>query len=214
MNAPDAALNLVLSSYTQPLAAKMEASFGVPCAPLHNAFAVEDIDRVYEMIAKTFGIDWGGGFDGWYNRAVKLEARAKRELNGLKYALLPGVDMPAALAVYLAGFGMEPLIVNIEDFHNEDLVYAKQLKAMGFDPPVCRMMNIDLDITVVKRLNPDISFGYMPDPIEGFRCAEDMGDFFGITGYERTAGILSRLFTVLETGQSGERMELYGPAPV
>jgi len=214
LEAPDASLNLVLSAAMQPLAARMKAAFGTPYAPLHNAFSVAEADAAYDVIAKTFGFEWGCEFDGWRDMALALEERAKAELPGLKYAMLPGVDMPAALAAYLAGFGMSPMLISIEDFHDEDPCYAKRLKAYGYDPPVCRMMNIDHDVEVVRSLGPDISFGALPDPIEGFRCAEEMGDFYGITGYERTAGILSRIFTVLETGETGERMDMYGAAPV
>jgi hypothetical protein len=122
--------------------------------------------------------------------------------------------MPAALSVYFAGFGMEPLIMHIADFHNEDLGYARQLKAFGFDPPVCRMMHIDRDVEIIRRLNPDISFGYIRDPIDGFRCAEEMDDFLGMTGYERTVALLTRIFNLLETGEMGGRMDIYGPLPV
>jgi nitrogenase molybdenum-iron protein alpha/beta subunit len=213
-DAPDAALNLTLSSYMQPMAAKMEKMHGVPYASLHNAFTVESIDEMYGMISNTFNINWNGVFDAWRNKAAELEQRAKNELKGLKYVILPGVDMPVAVALYLSNFGMEPMLIHIEDFHPEDAGYAKQLKALGYDPPVCRMMNIDHDIEIVQNMNPDICFGHMPDHITGLNCAEEMGDFFGITGYERTAGILSRIFTVLETGKTGERMNYYGPAPV
>jgi nitrogenase molybdenum-iron protein alpha/beta subunit len=214
LNAPSAALNLTLCSYTQPLAAKMEASFGVPYAPLHGAYKVGDIDRVYNEVARMFDIRWGSTFDNWRERAIELEQRAGRELRGLKYAILPGVDMPVALALYLAGFGMEPLVMHIEDFHHEDIGYAKQLKALGYDPPACRMMYIDRDLEIVREANPDISFGDLPDPIEGFRCAEEMDDFFGMVGYERSAALLDRIFTVMETGKTGERIAIYGPAPV
>ena len=214
---PDAVLNLVLSAYTQPLAARMEGAFGVPYAPLHSAFTVPEIDRVYASIAETFGIQWGNEFDGWRNKAIELEGRARKELRGLRFVILPGVDMPAAVTHYLASFGMAPLLLVIEDFHNEDIIYAKSLKALGFDPAVCRMMNIDRDIEIVQSMKPDICIGGIPDRIESnkdFPVAEEMGDFFGVTGYERTVGLLDRLFTVLETGQTGGRMDMYGPAPL
>ena len=220
MNAADAALNLALCSYAQPLAAKMEAAFGIPYAPLHNAYAVGEIDGAYNMIFCAFGAGCGCGdmsalIGGWRDMAVRLEERARRELGGLRYAILPGVEMPGALAVYLAGFGMEPLIMHIEDFHQEDAGYAKRLKALGYDPPACRMMNIDRDIEIVLRLKPDICFGGMPDEVTGWPCAEDMGDFFGVTGYERTAVLLNRILTVLETGENEkERIDMYGPAPL
>jgi hypothetical protein len=63
-------------------------------------------------------------------------------------------------------------------------------------------------------MKPDICFGYRPDEIDDYPIAEDMGDFFGIVGYERTAGLLSRIFTVLETGRNEEsKMDMYSPEP-
>jgi nitrogenase molybdenum-iron protein alpha/beta subunit len=212
-NAPDAAMNLVLSSYTQPLAQKMLDNFDVPYAPLHNAFSVEQIDEVYSDIAISYDIDLSGCFDKWRSKAIELEERAHKDLKGLKYASLTGVDMPVALALYLSRFGMEPLILHIQDFHNEDIGYAKELKSLGIDPPVCRIMYRDRDIEIIRRLEPDISFGYIAKPIDGFRVAEEMNDYFGMTGYERTVSLLSRIFNVLDTGETGERMDVYGSAP-
>ncbi|MCL2136048.1 MAG: nitrogenase component 1 [Coriobacteriia bacterium] len=215
--APSAQLNLVLSAYTQPLAQKMEERFGLPYAPLHQAFSVEKIDLVYEQAAAAFGVtwsaDWASRFDRWRERALQLEERAQSELAGLRFAFLTGVDMPVALALYLASFGMEPLVLHVQDFHNEDIAYSQELKSLGFDPPICRIMHRDHDIEVIRRLQPDISFGYVSEPIEGFRVSEEMGDYFGMTGYERTVSLLTRLFNVLDTGQTGERMDVYGPTP-
>ena len=210
--APDAALNLALSELTQPMAARMQAEFGVPYAPLHNSYSVAQIDKTYADIAGLLEIEpiSGQPTDGWRDMAAALEERAKKELAGVKYAMLAG---NAALSVYLAGFGMEPLIVSIGDFHNEDAGQAKQLKALGYDPPVCRMMNIDYDMEVVRGLGADIIIGGIPDRIKGFRCVDELGDFFGVVGYERTAGMLSRIFNVLETGDIGDRMDMYGLAP-
>jgi len=216
INAPGAGLNLVLSSLTQPLAINMKKNFGAPYANLHNSFSVDETDGVYKDISVTFNIDFENEFDGWRSLAVKLEERAKKELNGLKYVIL-GADMPVALCLYLSRFGMEPLLLNVEDFHPEDLSFAKKIKEYGYDPYVCRMMNYDRDIEIIRRMRPDICFGNLPDPpvvTDGLISAEEMGDFFGIVGYERTAGILSRIFNVLETGKTGERMDMHGPAPL
>ena len=143
-----------------------------------------------------------------------MEERAHRELPGLRYALMTYVDMPVALAKYLSEFGMEPLLLDVQDFHREDALYARVLKERGFDPPVCHIMYRDRDVLLIRDLKPDICFGYISEPVEGLKVAEEMGDFFGITGYERIVGILSRIFTVLETGKTGERLDIYGPVPV
>ena len=155
-----------------------------------------------------------GEFDGWRQKALELEERARKELKGIRYVMMTGVDMPVALAKYLSGFGMEPLLMDVQDFHQEDGGYAKVIKENGFDPPVCHIMHRDHDIQIIADLHPDICFGYISEPVPGLKVAEEMGDFFGITGYERTVGILSRIFTVLETGKMGERLDIYGPVPV
>ncbi len=214
MDAPDAALNLVVSSYTQPLAAKMQERFGIPYSGLHMAFSVEDIDREYARIEELLGISLAGEFDGWRRKAIQLEERAAKELKGLKYAMLTEVDMPVPLALYLAKFGMEPILIHLGDVHKEDIECAAKLKALGIDPPVCRIMNHDYDIELIRSMGPDLCFGYMKHPIPGFKVAENCNDFFGITGYERTVGLLDRIFTVLETGGRGERIDIYGPAPL
>ena len=214
MAAPSAALNVVTTAYTQPLAARMEKRFGIPYVPLHNAFSTAEVDAAYAMIEKTLGISLAGEFDGWRQKALELEERARRELKGIKYVMMTGVDMPVALAKYLSGFGMEPLLMDVQDFHQEDGGYARVIRENGFDPPVCHIMHRDHDIQIIADLHPDICFGYISEPVPGLKVAEEMGDFFGITGYERTVGILSRIFTVLETGKMGERLDIYGPVPV
>jgi nitrogenase molybdenum-iron protein alpha/beta subunit len=208
--APDATVNLCLSSYAQPLLASMEERWGTPYIPLHAAFTVEAIDRCYRRLEEILGIALMPGFGAIREGALALEERARRELGGLRYVMLQRVDLPVMLADYLAGFGMEPLLMHLEDMHPEDPLYAKRLKERGFDPPVCRFMHIDLDITLVTQLGADLLIGYIPDPMEGVKCVEEMGDFTGTVGYERSAAILRRIFTVLETGKIGERF--YGTA--
>ena len=207
-------MNLVTTAYTQPLAAQMQKRFGTPYVPLHNAFSVAEVDAAYAMIERELGISLDGEFDAWRAKAVELEERAARELRGRTFVSMTNVDMPVALARYLTGFGMEPLLLDVQDFHREDGQYAKTIRERGFDPPVCHIMHRDRDILIIRDLHPDICFGYITEPVEGLKVAEEMGDFFGITGYERIVGILSRIFTVLETGKMGERLDIYGPVPV
>ena len=75
-------------------------------------------------------------------------------------------------------------------------------------------MHHDHDIEIIRKMEPDFCLGYLKNPVEGLKVAENMDDFFGITGYERTVGILQRIFNVLETGENGERLDIYGPAPI
>ncbi len=214
MDASDAELNLVVSSYTQPLAARMQQRFGTAYAPLHTAFSVADIDREYARIEELLGVSLQEEFAPWRKKALELEAWAKDALQGVRYAMLTEVDMPVPLTEYLASFGAEPILIHLDDIHPEDIVCARRIKALGVDPPVCRIMHHDHDIEIIRRMEPDFCLGYMKNPVEGLKVAENMDDFFGITGYERTVGILQRIKNVIETGDNGERLDIYGPAPV
>ena len=203
MSASDASLNLVLCSYMQPLAELMKREYGIEYIPLHTAFSIEQTDSAYAKIALHLGIEWDDEFTESRNEAVKLEEAAKKRLNELSYVFLRRVDMPVPLAAYLAKFGMKPELIHVEDFHPEDPIYAKELKEYGFDPPACRMMNFDVDIQTIKRLGVDLCFGRMDEQIEGIRCVEEMGDYFGTVGYERVSSLISRIFEVLDTGKIG-----------
>ncbi len=215
-NAGDAAFNLVISAYMEPMASALEEKTGQPALPLHNAFRVEEIDRAYRELEERLGISLEGAFDGWRKKALELEERARRELKGKKFVTMVEVDMPLALTEYLSSLGMEPLLVDVEDVLPEDLMWKKKLNEAGIDPPVCHIMNLDQDVLAVRdQLKPDIAFSYLNEPVPGLPVAEQMTDFFGITGYERTVGILRRIFAVLETGKMEEGgFDLYGPAPI
>ncbi|NLW69946.1 MAG: nitrogen fixation protein NifE [Eubacteriaceae bacterium] len=213
--APNAVCNLVLSDYTLSLAKKIEKNFSVKRIDLHSAFSVEEIDLTYLTLSKMLDISLEGAFDEWRTRAVELEKRAEIELRGLKYVMLTSVDMPLALARYLGRFGMEPILIHMLDFLPGDEENRAALNEMGYDPPICRIMHQDHDIELIRTLCPDICFGYIKEEIPGLKVSREMGDFFGLTGYERTAGILSRLFSVLETGitpQGG--FDIHGSAPL
>ena len=215
LEGPDAQANLVVSAYMQPLAKEMEERFGVPCLDLTRAFHVDDIDAAYQKLGKLLGIDLTDSFADWRAKAVELEARAEKELAGKKYVMITEVDVPVALTEYLTDFGMEPILLHLDDLLPEDIRVAKALKSRGIDPPVCRIMNDDHDLPLIRdELKPDITFGYLRNPVPGLATCEEMGDFFAITGYERTVGILSRIFEVLETGKTKEVFDLYGPAPL
>ena len=214
-NAPDAALNLVVSPFMQPLAAKMEREFGIPYIALNNLYDVESIGRAYEEIAKRFGFSWGEAFAKERQQALEFEEQAREKLKGLRYILSPRIDMPVALAVYLTGLGMEPLLLHLEDCYPEDRVHVKRLVSLGYNPWVCRMVNAEADVPVLAKLAPDICFGYLP-ATKATACVPDMFDFYGQVGYGRTSNLLKRSLGVLADRDVSEekRRVQHGAAPV
>jgi nitrogenase molybdenum-iron protein alpha/beta subunit len=205
LESPDAGLNIVLCAYMQPLAERMEKEFGIPYVSLHTAFSVEETDSAYAEIAAYCGFTWGYEFDEVRQQAIEAETQARQKLAELSFAFLRRVDLPVPLAAYLAQLGMRPELIHIEDFHPQDPIFARRLKELGYDPPACRMMNFDVDILLIRDLGVDLCFGNMNDPVEGIKAVEEMGDFSGMVGYERSAGIINRAIEVFETGTFGGR---------
>jgi hypothetical protein len=70
--------------------------------------------------------------------------------------------MPIPLASYLAGFGFRPLLLHMEEFYPADTGYARELNALGFDPPVCHMVNPRRDLALVEAMAADLWLGQMP----------------------------------------------------
>lgn len=215
LDGPDAAANIVVSSYMEPLAREMEKQFGTPCFDLTKLFHVSQIEEAYAELGGLLGIDLSDSFPDWHKKATELENRAERELAGKRFVMIPEVDMPIALTEYLTDFGMEPILIHLDDPMPLDIQTANRLKKRQIDPPVCRIMNDDHDLPMIRdELKPDLTFGYLRNPVPGLATCEEMWDFAGIVGYERTTGILSRIFEVLETGKTKEVFDLYGPAPL
>lgn len=212
-SAPDAVLNLVVSPYTQPLAVRMEREFGVPYIALHNRYAVEDIDRALTEIAERFGFSWNGEFDKERNQALALEKKATERLNGLRYVGSLGISLPLALASYLTRFGMEPLLLHMEEFYPEDKEHAKTLLSLGHNPHICRMVNIPAEYPMIERLSPDICFGYLPPVNKTIPNVTDMYHLLGKIGYALTAELLRKTLDVLDKAEaSAKGGSTYGTA--
>lgn len=196
--AADAALNLVVSPYAQPLAARMERDFGIPHIDLHSRYAVEDIDRAHAEIAERLGLSWGDTFEEERRDALALEDKARETLRGLRYVFSLRIDLPLPLATWLSALGMEPLLLHLEDFYADDRDHAKKLAALGHDPWICRIVNIEADLPLLETLSPDLCLGYLPEANTAIPCVPDMFDFYGQVGHGRTGRLLKRILGVLD----------------
>lgn len=212
-SAPDAALNLVISPYTEPLAVRMDQEFGVPHLSLHTLFAVHEIDKAYKTIAERFGFSWHGKFDAEREKALALEQQGKEMLSGLRYICTLGISHPLALGVYMAGFGMEPLLLHMEEFYPEDKIHAKKLLALGQNPPICRMVHGESDLPILEDLAPDICLGSLPPENQTIPKADKLYLLNGSVGYELTVGILSHILGARNISeQLGKGVKIHGTA--
>ena len=96
------------------------------------------------------------------------------------------------------------------------------LKWLPFELTVCKVsdptcLDLSKDFYFIGRTDEELSLVCRTSDVptgtasrdDGWRCfrIEGVLDFALI-------GILSRIFTVLETGKKGERLDIYGPVPV
>lgn len=218
--APDAALNLVISPYAQPLAARMEKEFGVPFIALHTLFSVSAIDKAYEAIGDRFGLpslgpSWSSGIALMREKALLLEEQARTKLSGLRFITAQRCDMPLALAGYLASLGMEALLLHMEEFYPEDLAHAKALLSQGQNPYICRMVNLPAEYPALESLSPDICFGnlfrkesktvdslHLQPERKELKTIDNLHLLHGTVGYELTCSLLEKTLAALNGGES------------
>ncbi|WP_313165003.1 nitrogenase component 1 [Sedimentibacter sp.] len=206
INAADAALNIVISPFTQPLAVMMEQEFDIPYISLHNTYDVFEIDKAYAEIEENLRIEWGNEFEEERRHALFLQEEAKKILAGLKFvSAFIGPSMVVPFASYLAGLGMEPLLLHMEEVYPEDKIYIKELTAKGYNPPVCHMVNNNSDIHVIERLSPDIYFGYLAGEKLNFTHVHDIYDLYGQVGYERTSYLLGGLLQTFDNRKQSRK---------
>jgi nitrogenase molybdenum-iron protein alpha/beta subunit len=203
LRAADAAMNIVISPYMQPLAAMMEQKLEVPHISLHNIYDVSEIDKAYEDIGKKLSVEWGSEFEEDKQKAINMQRKLKKILLDLRFVSGSiGPTMAVPFASYLVELGMEPLLLHIEEVYPDDKRYIKELLAKGCNPSVCHMVNSNSDISVIDSLSADIYFGNLPkDKLNSVPVCEIYG-LHGQIGYERTIYLLNNLFQVFGNQKS------------
>lgn len=199
INAPDAMLNLVLSPYMNPLAEMMRQRHQVPFISLHETYDIPEVDLLYGSVAEALGIDRGRDLEERRQKALLLQERATAALPGVRYiATHRNALAPLPLALYLARFRTEPLLLHMEEFYPHDRKWAKALIGKGQDPLICHMVNERADAAILEHLCPDISFGEIPGGTGRIPCVPHLYELQGQIGYERTALLLNRTLSTLE----------------
>lgn len=206
LQAPDAALNLVVSPYADALAVHMEQDFGIPRIQLHNKYAASDIDDLYGDVAERLGTEWGDRFKAEREQAASLQEQAAGQLKGCRYVSMHlGDSMPVPMAVFLAGLGMEPLLLSMEEYYPDDRRWSKSLVSLGHDPWVCHMVNPVADVKLLESLEPDLCLGGPLGPGNKTPFVPRMFELHGMVGYERTSWLLTRILQAAGHAPEGGR---------
>lgn len=206
ISAPDAALNLVLSPYMNPLAKYMQERFGVPFVSMHEVYDVSGIDRLHTDIAQILGITWGDDFNCHKETASSLEIVTEKKVNNLSYVTTHrNTLMVLPLALYLKKLGMEPLLLHIEEFYPDDKTWSKELLEKEVNPYICHMVNEVSDAVVLEGICPDVSFGEIPGGKNEIPCVTHLSQLYGQIGYERTEMLLKWLIEAVTRQESKRR---------
>lgn len=194
---PDAALNIVLSPFMNPLAEMMWEKFKVPFISLHEIYDVFEVDSLYEDVEKSLKIRFNNEFDESREKAIALQKQAKDVFKGKSYILTHiGAMMPLPLVLYLTKFEMEPVILHMDEFYPDDRKWAKAINEKGYDPMICHMVNNDADIELLEGIKADFSLGKLLKDSSLIPCVPYLEDLYGQIGYERIAVLLSRMLKV------------------
>lgn len=197
--APDACLNLVLSPYMNPLAEEMQKKFGIPYYSLHDIYAVEEIDLLFEHLANTLSIRFEESFCTAREEAKQWEDNAKSVLGGISYISTPqNILQPLPLTSYLLQFKMIPLLLHIEEFYPQDRKWTCLIREKGANPFLCHMVNNKADALILDRLAPDFSLGEVRESKSKIPTLTHIFQLYGQIGYERTSLLLKRMIQTYE----------------
>ena len=194
---PDAALNIVLSPFMNPLAEMMWEKFKVPFISLHETYDVVEIDSLYETVEKSLKIRFNHEFDEAREKAIILQNQAETVFNRKNYILTQiGAMMSLPLVLYLIKFEMKPMLLHMDEFYPDDRKWAKAINEKGYDPMICHMVNNDADIELLENIRAEFSLGKLLKDSSLIPCVPYLEDLYGQIGYERTAVLLSRMLKV------------------
>jgi nitrogenase molybdenum-iron protein alpha/beta subunit len=201
-NAPEAALNLVFSTHNIRLAECMRERFGIPYIIFQDIYSVADIDSALLTISETLNTDLQDNFAAERNSASALESEVSQFLIGKKFIMTYPFKDTLPLAAYLCRLGMEPLLINVDEYCPHNSRWTESILKLGYDPHICHMVNVEADAAVLNALPFDICIGKFKYIEEGRPCLQDMSDLAFMYDYTRTAGLLKMLKT--EIGKTDE----------
>ena len=198
VKASEAALNIVFSTHNIKLAEYMSERFGIPYVVFQNIYGVDDLDGAIFSISMELDADLRGSFAAERESALALESQAAETLRGKKFIMTYPFRDTLPLASYLCGLGMEPLLINVDDYCPHNSKWAERILKLGYDPYICHMVNAKEDANVLNALPFDVCIGRFRYMEKGRRCLQDMSDLAFTHDYARTAGLLKMLIKEIE----------------
>ncbi len=211
LQAPDAALNILLSPDGGSFARQMEKQFGIPYVSLHDMYKMEDIDDAFSKITDHLGLSYAELqllYEAERNALIELHLIAKERLSGIRYLSLDSSYDPIPLSVYLSTFNMTPLLLHVEEFYEEDKQWSSQLRALGHDPWIGYSVNAASEAPIYEALQPDFCLGSLTHAKNKIPHTNHLRSIYSQYGYGRSLFLLKQILQSLEISNNpklGER---------
>jgi len=159
ITAPSARMNLVVSPQALDLAIGMQERFGTAYIDLSAMLSYDDMIRGFAQLEKALGVQ-APDFSDRGAEIIKLEEKVLENMRGKRFALGSGASQtPLRAAYYLAGLGMIPAVLHIDDFYPGDEAVREALLEDGYDPIVAHMVSGELDGGYINEIGVDVMIG-------------------------------------------------------
>ena len=191
--APEAALNIVFSIHNIKLAERMKERFGVPYVVFQDLYSVADLDNALTKISHELNVELMSHFAEEREKALASESAATKTLRGKKFIITHPFRDTIPLAAYLCTLGMEPLLINVDEYLPHNVLWSESILSYGHDPYICHMVNEKADAALLNSLPFDICIGRFKHISAGRACFQDMSNLALTYDYKRTAGLLTAL---------------------
>lgn len=199
---PEGILSLLQDPNQDQLAKKEKNTRISLCRSFHS----EDIRNNYRTLrgllhledetAEEFHIDE-------YKRLKDKEEKAYRVLKGVPFIITVQELLSIPLAAYLAELGMEPKLLGVESFAEEDCFYQERILKKSYDPYL---------VTITEEENikewgegyPLVSIGHSEAVPEKKRIKNpQVQRIFALLGYERSMALLDCLMELVAMKEEG-----------
>lgn len=177
-----------------------------PEISLCRSFLAEDIRADYRTL-KEMTIPEGKAEKEFQLNSYELlkekEEKARKELKGIPFIITVQELLALPIAAYLTALGMEPKLLGVESFSQEDCIYRDRILNEGYDPYL-------VTITEEKNLKewgkdyPLFSIGHSTAVLESRMINNpQVQKIFALVGYERSISLLDRLMELEKERRSG-----------
>lgn len=158
--APAVALNIVTDFTALALAQRMEEKFAIPYVYFEKYLNLDRIEQGYLAIAQRLGLDLMREIKELKEQALMAQELHQSILRGKRFIYGNTPLLAFELSGFLAGLGMEPVLLQARDLYANDDQYLREILAAGHDPYVSRVANIAPLQQLYDQLSVDIYVGH------------------------------------------------------